>query len=352
MASASDIISLILQGCKLAREVESSLANQPQPEALAKSLDEIIRVFMAANDGLNVAQENPICSYPAGTMLHQQKEGLQESLVASSTSCASVMELYHLHEMSSSSSRRLVEITRNQMSASGDVQAMDTSEASRGAAASSSSQRQRRRNNNEEKRTLRVPAPTGGNTEIPPEDGFTWRKYGQKDIYGSKFPRGYYRCTHQKFYQCPAKKQVQRLDDDPFTYEVNYRGEHTCHMSATAPIISSVPHPPQGPSAAETTQEIPGGNFLGNWLEFSLGGTTSSGGIVTAAVGSASSSSTIFSRYGRETAGHEYQYPVADMADALFNSGSSSASNSMELIFTTSSMHHKQRDHEAPDNKK
>ena len=36
-----------------------------------------------------------------------------------------------------------------------------------------------------------VPAPQFGNTEMPPEDGFTWRKYGQKEILGSKFPRFY-----------------------------------------------------------------------------------------------------------------------------------------------------------------
>lgn len=38
---------------------------------------------------------------------------------------------------------------------------------------------------------MRVAAPRIGNTEIPPDDGYTWRKYGQKDILGSKFPRYY-----------------------------------------------------------------------------------------------------------------------------------------------------------------
>ncbi|KAL0539785.1 hypothetical protein IC582_024003 [Cucumis melo] len=40
-----------------------------------------------------------------------------------------------------------------------------------------------------EKRTVRVGAPRIGNTELPPDDGFTWRKYGQKEILGSRFPR-------------------------------------------------------------------------------------------------------------------------------------------------------------------
>lgn len=36
---------------------------------------------------------------------------------------------------------------------------------------------------------MRVSAPRMGNLELPPEDGFTWRKYGQKEILGSRFPR-------------------------------------------------------------------------------------------------------------------------------------------------------------------
>lgn len=40
-----------------------------------------------------------------------------------------------------------------------------------------------------EKRVVRVPAPREGNLEIPPEDGFTWRKYGQKEILHSRYPR-------------------------------------------------------------------------------------------------------------------------------------------------------------------
>lgn len=35
----------------------------------------------------------------------------------------------------------------------------------------------------------RVPAPQMGNLDLPPEDGFTWRKYGQKEILGCRHPR-------------------------------------------------------------------------------------------------------------------------------------------------------------------
>lgn len=75
-------------------------------------------------------------------------------------------------------------------------------------------------------RQVRV-CPAGG-IEEPLVDGYSWRKYGQKDILGAKYPRGYYRCTHRNSMGCLATKQVQRSDEDPFIMEVTYRGAHTC----------------------------------------------------------------------------------------------------------------------------
>ncbi|MED6184949.1 hypothetical protein PIB30_052382 [Stylosanthes scabra] len=63
------------------------------------------------------------------------------------------------------------------------------------------------------------------------DDGYCWRKYGQKDILGAKFPRGYYRCTYRNVQGCLATKQVQKSDQDPTMIEVNYRGRHTCTQS-------------------------------------------------------------------------------------------------------------------------
>ncbi|PPS15526.1 hypothetical protein GOBAR_AA05052 [Gossypium barbadense] len=40
----------------------------------------------------------------------------------------------------------------------------------------------------------------------PPYDSWSWRKYGQKPIKGSPYPRGYYKCSTSK--GCSAKKQV------------------------------------------------------------------------------------------------------------------------------------------------
>ncbi|KAF7826161.1 putative WRKY transcription factor 53 [Senna tora] len=64
------------------------------------------------------------------------------------------------------------------------------------------------------------------------DDGYSWRKYGQKDILGAKFPRGYYRCTHRHGQGCLATKQVQKSDEDPTIFEVTYRGRHTCNNQA------------------------------------------------------------------------------------------------------------------------
>ncbi|KAK8588058.1 hypothetical protein V6N13_087008 [Hibiscus sabdariffa] len=66
----------------------------------------------------------------------------------------------------------------------------------------------------------------------PLDDGYCWRKYGQKAILGANFPRGYYRCTHRHSQGCLAIKQVQRSDNDPTNVEVKYKGRHTCNQAS------------------------------------------------------------------------------------------------------------------------
>ncbi|XAR50922.1 hypothetical protein NMG60_11005389 [Bertholletia excelsa] len=55
------------------------------------------------------------------------------------------------------------------------------------------------------------------------DDGYKWRKYGQKSIKNSPNPRSYYRCTNPR---CSAKKQVERSRDDPETLIITYEGLH------------------------------------------------------------------------------------------------------------------------------
>ncbi|XP_022777299.1 probable WRKY transcription factor 65 [Durio zibethinus] len=58
----------------------------------------------------------------------------------------------------------------------------------------------------------------------PPSDSWAWRKYGQKPIKGSPYPRGYYRCSSSK--GCPARKQVERSRVDPTMLVITYSCEH------------------------------------------------------------------------------------------------------------------------------
>ncbi|KAE9621969.1 putative transcription factor WRKY family [Lupinus albus] len=54
------------------------------------------------------------------------------------------------------------------------------------------------------------------------EDGYNWRKYGQKQVKGSEYPRSYYKCTQPN---CQVKKKVERSHDGQIT-EIIYKGDH------------------------------------------------------------------------------------------------------------------------------
>jgi hypothetical protein len=57
-----------------------------------------------------------------------------------------------------------------------------------------------------------------------PKDGYRWRKYGQKFVKGSPFPRSYYKCTHEG---CTVRKNFQRNGKDSGCVLVTYEGVHT-----------------------------------------------------------------------------------------------------------------------------
>lgn len=56
------------------------------------------------------------------------------------------------------------------------------------------------------------------------EDGYNWRKYGQKNVKTSQYPRSYYKCTHPN---CKVKRKLQCSPDGQIT-EIMYDGVH-CH---------------------------------------------------------------------------------------------------------------------------
>ncbi|PUZ46448.1 hypothetical protein GQ55_7G079300 [Panicum hallii var. hallii] len=91
------------------------------------------------------------------------------------------------------------------------------------------------------KRTIRVPAISPKVADIP-ADEYSWRKYGQKPIKGSPYPRGYYKCSTVR--GCPARKHVERDPGDPSMLIVTYEGEHRHSPAEQDP---AAPPPPLAP---------------------------------------------------------------------------------------------------------
>ncbi|KAG8078317.1 hypothetical protein GUJ93_ZPchr0007g3949 [Zizania palustris] len=74
-------------------------------------------------------------------------------------------------------------------------------------------------------------------TTSPRHDGYQWKKYGQKKINNTNFPRGYYRCSHHRDRNCPAQKQVQQHNHDvPPLFAVVYTHEHTCEQPSASEL--------------------------------------------------------------------------------------------------------------------
>lgn len=86
-------------------------------------------------------------------------------------------------------------------------------------------------------------------------DPWAWRKYGQKPIKGSPYPRGYYRCSTDK--ACEARKMVERCRNDPNSFILTYTGgEHNhpapAHRNSLAGTTRNrqAPEPAAGQNAA------------------------------------------------------------------------------------------------------
>ncbi|KAK4282573.1 hypothetical protein QN277_013934 [Acacia crassicarpa] len=68
-------------------------------------------------------------------------------------------------------------------------------------------------------------------------DSWSWRKYGQKPIKGSPYPRGYYKCSTSK--GCSARKQVERCRIDGSMFIVTYTSTHN-HLPPDRPSNSNL----------------------------------------------------------------------------------------------------------------
>ncbi|XP_059634268.1 WRKY transcription factor 22 [Cornus florida] len=107
-----------------------------------------------------------------------------------------------------------------------------------------------KRRKNQMKRVCQVPA------EGLSSDMWSWRKYGQKPIKGSPYPRGYYRCSTSK--GCLARKQVERNRSDPNMFIVTYTAEHNhpmpTHRNSLAGSTRQKPVTPQTATAGDTNK--------------------------------------------------------------------------------------------------
>ncbi|KAL6652561.1 hypothetical protein ACP70R_011486 [Stipagrostis hirtigluma subsp. patula] len=83
-------------------------------------------------------------------------------------------------------------------------------------------------------------------TVAPAEDGYSWRKYGQKQVKHSEYPRSYYKCTHPN---CQVKKKVERSHEGHIT-EIIYKGTHNHPKPAQSRRPGVPPVHPFGDDAA------------------------------------------------------------------------------------------------------
>ncbi|CAK7335610.1 unnamed protein product [Dovyalis caffra] len=87
-------------------------------------------------------------------------------------------------------------------------------------------------------------------------DMWAWRKYGQKPIKGSPYPRSYYRCSSLK--GCLARKQVERSSTDPSTFIITYTAEHShAHPTRRSSLAGSTRIKPTAMPKEATTNIEP-----------------------------------------------------------------------------------------------
>ncbi|KAJ3676502.1 hypothetical protein LUZ60_003914 [Juncus effusus] len=323
-----EILNHIFDACKLARELESTIKTQvfpPNRDYILSSCEEIVQKFNVAMNSLNQvphAFSSGATSYVQALNLLQSSHIDQEIAPMFDPSQIPVSVVSTHMEYGGTSGYNNMPMDQGAVRIG-----MESSSGSRRGPTESSGQTQRstrRRRDNGERMTHRVSALRTGNTEMPPDDGYTWRKYGQKDILGCRFPRSYYRCTHKNYYGCEAKKQVQRLDEDPFTYEIVYCGQHSC-LTNTTPLLISSFIPSTTVSSITTAAIATTSNIMTThpdiFHEMSVAGD------VTTTDQMPLSSAIQLGSNWNIARGFAEGRPVTDMADVFFNSGSSSSSS-------------------------
>ncbi|XP_071696877.1 probable WRKY transcription factor 14 [Rutidosis leptorrhynchoides] len=114
-----------------------------------------------------------------------------------------------------------------------------------------------KRRKTQAKKVVCIPAPAPANSrptgEVVPSDLWAWRKYGQKPIKGSPYPRGYYRCSSSK--GCSARKQVERSKTDPNMLVITYTSEHNHPWPTQRNALAGSTRTPQPTKNEPQTQQ-------------------------------------------------------------------------------------------------
>ncbi|KAF6143036.1 hypothetical protein GIB67_041104 [Kingdonia uniflora] len=172
-----EALPLIIHGCKLARELESNLHHfANQPGFLSNACDEIMKVFKKVLDTIACNDHLPV--------LEADHHGDVQDWLRSSY--ARTVDQY-----STDDNKPLLEslTTGIEMLVPGEKSVTRSKPEESETGNSSVMQRSRKRKDGVKTITVRAAAPSIGNMEIPPGDGYIWRKYGQKEILEFVFPR-------------------------------------------------------------------------------------------------------------------------------------------------------------------
>lgn len=86
------------------------------------------------------------------------------------------------------------------------------------------------------------------------DDGYNWRKYGQKQVKGTENPRSYFKCTVPN---CPTKKKVETTLDGHIT-EIVYKGNHS-HPKPQSTKLSRSYQKPSGSNSDILAQQLDNG---------------------------------------------------------------------------------------------
>ncbi|KAG8093508.1 hypothetical protein GUJ93_ZPchr0012g21066 [Zizania palustris] len=231
----------------VAAAAENSVVSSSVAAAVGGDDDERLQ-SAAADEGAvrEVAQAYELIkTHQPLLLLLQQPQQLAHSLLSQALRALnvalSVMKLRHRRPQQpppAAAASNGTEAEPPHLSPSASSPAADLGDRHAGIKARRAAKRRRINNFGEDK-----PSSWGHLTAVPYEDGYQWRKYGEKKIQGTSFTRSYFRCTYRDDNGCQATKQIQQKDgSDPPMFQVTYTKEHTCNLAAATVVPNNGDH--------------------------------------------------------------------------------------------------------------